>query len=589
MKQKNQLFILDRRSAMKTYGALLASLYFGRNLAFANDKVLSGPRSGLVIGNSKYPDSPLTNPANDAVAISKVLNLLGFNTSLLLDASLKNLSSTIQKYTDQLSKQKAVGFFYYAGHGVQLGWRNYLVPVDAEIDRVDDIPKKTYELNIMLAALTKAQNPMNIIILDACRDNPFGKKLPIEQKGLSQFDAPPNSLLCYATAPGNVASDGSGTNGLFTENLLREMCNPTAKIEDVMKRVRLNVRLTSNGAQIPWESTSLENDFFFNSQGVDPQFIDAQVKQALVALKGSVNQASKAPSVPSAILSAVEAKPPVIEAQPIVSAPSKAVIDVTKKASEEEKERLFKEELALWEKAVAESSLKLVEDYLQRYPNGSFSQLAQVRLDQLLAKKGEKKVQIIGSIDNPFSKGSASVVGAYSIGDNYSFELKDLLTGVVKNSYNDVVTEINDEKIIFNNGERIIDALGNELKSKSSRFLTPAQFYPVEYGVGNKWTTRYGWVLGNGIASEIEMDFVVKARNEFKSSLGTFNAFEIAGTGYALKGSKFDIKYLIDPNKCAQPLVFEMISTGRGGRRGAGAFLDKVELVSFSQKKSAST
>ena len=586
MKQKNQLFILDRRSAMKTYSALLASLYFGRNSAFASDKVLNGPRSGLVIGNSKYPDSPLTNPANDAVAISKVLNLLGFNTSLLMDASLKNLSSTIQKYTDQLSKQKAVGFFYYAGHGVQLGWRNYLVPVDAEIDRVDDIPKKTYELNLMLAALTKAQNPMNIIILDACRDNPFGKKLPIEQKGLSQFDAPPNSLLCYATAPGNVASDGSGTNGLFTENLLREMCNPTAKIEDVMKRVRLNVRLTSKGAQIPWESTSLEDDFFFNSQGVDPQFIDAQVKQALVALKGSINQASKA-SAPSAILSAVEAKPPVIEAQPIVSAPSKAVIDVTKKASEEEKERLFKEELALWEKAVAESSLKLIEDYLQRYPNGSFSQLAQVRLDQLLAKKGEKKVQIIGSIDNPFSKGSASIVGAYSIGDNYSFELKDLLTGVVKNSYNDVVTEINDEKIIFNNGERIIDALGNELKSKSSRFLTPAQFYPVEYGVGNKWTTRYGWVLGNGIASEIEMDFVVKARNEFKSSLGTFNAFEIAGTGYALKGSKFDIKYLIDPNKCAQPLVFEMISTGRGGRRGAGAFLDKVELVSFSQKKTS--
>ena len=184
MEQKNQLFILDRRSAMKTYGALLASLYFGRNLAFASDKVLNGPRSGLVIGNSKYPDSPLTNPANDAVAISKVLNLLGFNTSLLMDASLKNLSSTIQKYTDQLSKQKAVGFFYYAGHGVQLGWRNYLVPVDAEIDRVDDIPKKTYELNAMLSALTKAQNTMNIIILDACRDNPFGKKLPREPQAL---------------------------------------------------------------------------------------------------------------------------------------------------------------------------------------------------------------------------------------------------------------------------------------------------------------------------------------------------------------------------------------------------------------------
>jgi hypothetical protein len=271
------------------------------------------------------------------------------------------------------------------------------------------------------------------------------------------------------------------------------------------------------------------------------------------------------------------------------SAPTKAIIDVTKKATEEDKERLFKEELALWEKAAAESSLKLVEDYLQKFPTGSFSQLAQVRLDQLLAKQGEKKVQLIGSIDNPFSKGSASVVGTYSIGDSYSFEVKDLLTGVVKNSYNDVITEINDEKIIFNNGERIIDTLGNEIKSKNRRFLTPAQFYPVEYGIGNKWTTRYGWVLGNGIESEIEMEFVVKRRNIFKSNLGTFNTFEVIGTGYTIRGSKFDIKYLIDPNRCSQPIVFEITSTGRGGRRGAKSILDRIELVSFAQKKSSST
>ena len=119
---------------------------------------------------------------------------------------------------------------------------------------------------------------MNIIILDACRDNPFGKKLPTEQKGLSQFDAPPNSLLCYATAPGNVASDGGGTNGLFTENLLREMRNPEAKIEDVFKRVRLKVRLASKGQQIPWESTSLEEDFYFNAAGINPAQFEPTVK-----------------------------------------------------------------------------------------------------------------------------------------------------------------------------------------------------------------------------------------------------------------------------------------------------------------------
>jgi Caspase domain len=230
---------------------------------------LTPPRIALVIGNSKYPDSPLTNPFNDANAMGKELKALGFDTQVLLDSNLKDLGSAIQAYSGRIAKSKAVGLFYYAGHGVQLAWRNYLVPIDAEIDRIDDIPKKTFELNALLNALTKAQNSMNIIILDACRDNPFGKKLPIEQKGLSQFDAPANSLLCYSTAPGNVASDGSGKNGLFTENLLREMRNPDSKIEDVMKRVRLEVRRTSQGAQIPWESTSLVDDFYFTPSNFD--------------------------------------------------------------------------------------------------------------------------------------------------------------------------------------------------------------------------------------------------------------------------------------------------------------------------------
>ncbi|QWD67738.1 caspase family protein [Polynucleobacter sp. VK25] len=601
MSQNNKVFILDRRAALKTYGALIAGLFLNPKSVFASDVVINGPRSGLIIGNSKYPDSPLTNPANDAAAISKELNLLGFNTSLLMDASLKNLKSAIQKYTDQLNKEKSVGLFYYAGHGVQLGWRNYLVPVDAEIDRVDDIPKQAYELNVMLAALTKAQNPMNIIILDACRDNPFGKKMPIEQKGLSQFDAPPNSVLCYATAPGNVASDGSGTNGLFTENLLREMRNPTAKIEDVMKRVRLNVRLASKGQQIPWESTSLENDFYFNSKGVDPQYIEAQVKETLASLKPPPIQAPKvavtapitpvaAPTIAAAAPTAPVAAPTIpvvsqvaIEAQPILSAPTIPVADVTKKASDEEKERRFKEELALWEKAAADPSPKLVEDYLQKYPDGSFSQLAQVRLDQLLAKKGEKKVQVVSSAANPFSKGSASIVGTFSVGDSYSFEVKDLLTELVKGSHTDVVTEVSEQKITFNQGERIIDSLGNDLKSKSSRFLSPAQFYPAEFEVGNKWNTRYGWVLGNGVQSEIQLDFVIKNRSEFKSKLGLFNAYEVVGMGYAEGGSRFDMKYLIDPDKCSQPLVFEMISTNRrNNRRG---LLNRVELIAYSQKK----
>jgi len=267
---------IQRRSIIKKAGFLAGTSLIPSGFLEAA-KGIDAPRIALIIGNSKYPDSPLTNPFNDANAMGKELKVLGFDTQVLLDSNLKDLASAIQAYSGRIAKSKAVGLFYYAGHGVQLAWRNYLIPVDANIDRVDDIPKQTFELNNMLLALNKAQNPMNIIILDACRDNPFGKKLPTEQKGLSQFDAPNNSLLCYATAPGNVASDGAGANGLFTENLLREMRDPEAKIEDVFKRVRLKVRLASKGQQIPWESTSLEEDFYFNAKGLNPQDIEAAI------------------------------------------------------------------------------------------------------------------------------------------------------------------------------------------------------------------------------------------------------------------------------------------------------------------------
>lgn len=270
-----------RREVLKAASILIGSTFIPGGILEAA-KGVDAPRIALIIGNSKYLDSPLTNPANDASAMSKELKLLGFETQTLLDSNLKDLINAVQSHSDQISKLKAVGLFYYAGHGVQIAWRNYLIPVDASIDRIEDIPKKTFELNTMLLALNKAKNPMNIIILDACRDNPFGKKVPTEQKGLSQFDAPLNSFLCYATAPGNVASDGAGVNGLFTENLLREMRVPEAKIEDVFKRVRLKVRLASKGQQIPWESTSLEDDFYFNNKELTPL--------AIKAVTGGINE-----------------------------------------------------------------------------------------------------------------------------------------------------------------------------------------------------------------------------------------------------------------------------------------------------------
>jgi len=289
----------SRRKWLTCTGVLASTLTFPPwlNRALAQTSTLNAiPRVALVVGNSGYIESPLKNPINDAKSIASELEKVGFKVSIKLDAGRASLIDAIEKFGLELAKTKGVGIFYYAGHGAQLGWRNYLVPVDAVIDKLEDMKTKTVDLSNLLAGISKAANPMNVIILDACRDNPFGSRVPTEQKGLSQFDAPPGCLIAYATAPGNTASDGIGSNGLFTENLLREIRVPNAKIEDVLKRVRLGVRRTSQGAQIPWETTSLEEDFYFlppasikkESQAeFDRQY--AEQKKEWDKLKGSKN------------------------------------------------------------------------------------------------------------------------------------------------------------------------------------------------------------------------------------------------------------------------------------------------------------
>lgn len=252
-----------RRLALKQISAIslapLLPLGMGAVLA---STIHALPRRALVVGNSRYAAAPLENPANDASAIAGALKQTGFKVDLLRDAGKASLEGAIRSFAASLGAQPAVGLFYFAGHGLQLSWRNFLVPVDAAPKKAEDVPRQAVDIAALLEGLAQAKNPMNIIILDACRDNPFDVELRTG-KGLSQMDAPIGTLLAYATAPGNTASDGANANGLYTENLLREMRTPNAKIEDVFKRVRLAVRRASNGRQIPWESTSLEDDFYF--------------------------------------------------------------------------------------------------------------------------------------------------------------------------------------------------------------------------------------------------------------------------------------------------------------------------------------
>ncbi len=509
----------ERRRTLARLAALSVAPLFPKHVLASAIHAL--PRAALIVGNSGYPDLPLRNPANDANAIAAELKRLGFSVELQIDAKRKAMEESIRSHSANLAKTHAVGLFYFAGHGLQLDWRNFLVPVDARLDRADDVPRQTVDLGNVLNSLGKAGNPMNIVVLDACRDNPFGSEHKTG-KGLSQMDAPIGTLLAYATAPGNVASDGTGRNGLYTESLLREMVAPEARIEDVFKRVRLAVRRSSQGQQIPWESTSLEEDFYF---------------------------------IPPAEM---------------------------RKRSQEELDQLFAEELALWDKAQRASEPGPLVAYLKAYPSGKFSELAQVRLDGLLARQGEKRISIASDKRNPFTKGSA-VAGQFRIGDRYGYRVVDLLTRIQSKEYTLIVTGITDGEVIYNKGASISDLLGNPLKNSDGRRYSENQFYASEYSIGKAWNTRYRVTFPGGKEDEAEENFRVVAREEITVPGGTFDAFRVESTGHRIRDPvTLKRTYWVAPGMIARFIAHEVTAKNTRGR-----FLttDRTELVSFAPGK----
>ncbi len=221
-------------------------------------------RLALVIGNGKYLLSPLKNPVNDAQLMAEELRTLGFDVMSYTDLSQNDMKSKIREFGNKLSQQKGVGLFYYAGHGIQLNGENYLVPVSAVINKEQDVELEAVNLKRVLGEMDYAQNDLNIIILDACRNNPFARSFRSGGgNGLATTTAPKGTFIAYATAPGSVASDGTGENGLYTQELVKALEQPGYKIEDVFKAVRNNVYKMSNEMQVPWENSSIFGDFYF--------------------------------------------------------------------------------------------------------------------------------------------------------------------------------------------------------------------------------------------------------------------------------------------------------------------------------------
>ena len=222
-------------------------------------------RIALVIGNSAYKSSPLSNPVNDATDMAAALKKLGFSVKLGINADQKSMEDSIRAFGKEL-RSGDVGLFYFAGHGLQVHGRNYLIPVDANIESEADVKYESVDVGRVLSQMYEAENGLNIVILDACRDNPYARSFRTNEKGLAKMDAPTGSILAYATAPGSVAADGAGRNGLYTSMLLKHMMEPNLTIERVFKRVRIDVVKSSGKVQIPWESSSLMGDFYFNTK-----------------------------------------------------------------------------------------------------------------------------------------------------------------------------------------------------------------------------------------------------------------------------------------------------------------------------------
>jgi len=253
-------------------------LFSGISNVFAQSEAISEPpKFALVIGNGAYANlSRLTNPVNDANDITHVLQQLGFSVDIILNGSLNEMEDAIMRLRDRLSvSDDAFGFFFYAGHGIQSGGENFLIPVDANIPSESFLRARSISVQTILSELNDAGNGLNVVVFDACRDNPFGWSRS-GSRGLTLVTRQPaDSIIVFATSAGDVADDGQGRNGLFTEHFLNNLINPDLEVQEVLRRTGADVSRASSNQQIPAIYSQFFGTAFFgptpDSSGIVPQ------------------------------------------------------------------------------------------------------------------------------------------------------------------------------------------------------------------------------------------------------------------------------------------------------------------------------
>lgn len=244
---------------------IIFAFFIGLVCFFANAQQKE-QRVALVIGNSSYKSSPLKNPVNDARDMAISLRGYGFTVIERTNLTTRQVGSTLREFRSKLTPG-SVAVVFYAGHGVQIKGENYLPTVDAEINGEEDVPMQSLSTRQVMDILGEAKTRMNLVFLDACRDNPYARSFRSGSRGIAKENAPSGTLISFATRPGSVAGDGDGRNGLYTSVLLEKIKQSNQPIEQVLKRVVSGVKVASKGLQEPWMEGSIEGDFCFGQCG----------------------------------------------------------------------------------------------------------------------------------------------------------------------------------------------------------------------------------------------------------------------------------------------------------------------------------
>ncbi|MFN6961329.1 MAG: caspase domain-containing protein [Rhodocyclaceae bacterium] len=301
-------------------------LLFALCLSFAIATVWA-KNYALLIGNAAYSMGPLDNPVNDANDFARTLKEIGFETRVMTDQNQEAMMQAIRDFGARIKNNDGIGLFFFAGHGVQVDGENYLLPVGVPIRNEEEVKKNAVPANLVLRYMEDSKNRVNIVVLDACRNNPFIKTRSLKSRGLAPMDAPSGSLIAFSTAPGTEALDGNDRNGLYTKHLMANVKLPGLTVEQVFKRTREAVEIESERLagrrQSPREESSLK--------GADIYFVSPP------ASKGGADEAAI--------------------------------------------------ELAYWNSIANSESSADFESYLAQYPNGKFAELAKNRLQALKSRQ----------------------------------------------------------------------------------------------------------------------------------------------------------------------------------------------------------